>query len=535
MLENQEEIKNTKRQIAMPLLLAVALAIGFYLGARVATPLTPTNQLGIKSTHKFNKLTDILSYIEHEYVDSVDRNELEEIAIETLLQELDPHSVYIPPADLAEMNEPLEGNFDGIGIEFRIQNDTITVINPIAGGPSELLGIQAGDRIVKVDTQNVAGIGVTNRMVMDLLRGERGTKVKVQIARQSSSVLLNFEITRDKIPIHSVDVAYMLNDSVGYIKVARFAKTTYEEFIKAGKDLKAEGMKKMILDLRSNGGGIMDAAVKMADEFLPAGDMIVYTEGKARPREEYKATARNTFVNLPLVVLVDEGSASASEIVAGALQDNDRATIIGRRSFGKGLVQEPSSWPDGSAVRLTIARYYTPTGRCIQKPYDNGKEDYYEDYYNRLNSGELQHRDSIHLIDSLKYTTPKGKIVYGGGGIMPDIFVPIDTVGRSYYYTELVYMGIFRQFSFDYADQHRDELQKLTYSSFNVNNALLKELTDFAEERGIKKIDAEFKQSKELIRNLLRANIALHIWKNEGFYSIINERDNVIARSLEIE
>lgn len=535
MQEDEKPIKNSRKQYTLPLYLSFALALGFYLGMRISSPVTTNQDLGITVSKSSSKLSDILSYIEHEYVDTVDRARLEEKAIDALLEELDPHSMYIPAAELAEMNEPLEGNFDGIGIEFRIQKDTITVINPIAGGPSEMLGIKAGDRIVKVDTITVAGVGITNRRVMELLRGESGTKVKVEIARANVDKLLTFEITRDKIPIYSVDVAYMITDQIGFIKVSRFARTTYDEFMKAGEELLAQGMTKLILDLRGNGGGYMNSATKMADEFLEKGKMIVYTEGKSRPREEYRASDRNTFVNIPVAVLIDEGSASASEIVAGALQDNDKGTIIGRRSFGKGLVQEPSSWPDGSAIRLTTSRYYTPTGRCIQKPYENGVKQYYQEFKERLQSGELYHKDSLKIDDSLKYTTPKGKVVYGGGGILPDIFVPADTVGRTYLYSDLVYMGIFRQFSFEYADKNRDALNKFnSYKEFKISDQLLNEFLDFARSKNIKIIPAELEESRDLIINTLRANIGMHIWNNEGFYPIVHEKDKVIETALEI-
>mgnify|MGYP006197361387 CR=1 FL=1 len=530
----------SKTKLYLPVVLSLVLCFGILMGAKINRGTSSSGAgFGNTSAGKYSKLTEILSYIEHEYVDSVNRVDLEEKAIQTLLQELDPHSYYIPPQDLAAMNEPLEGNFEGIGVEFRIQKDTVTVITPTEGGPSSKLGIMPGDRIVKVNGELIAGIGINNREVMDLLRGKRGTTVKVSIKRKDRKDLLDFEIERDKIPIYSVDVAYMLTENAGYIKISRFAKTTYDEFMDAVSKLKAKGMEKLVIDLRGNGGGYMDAAVNIIDELMDKGQLIVYTEGKARPRRNYYSSKKGQLKDTQITVLIDESSASASEIVAGAIQDNDRGTVIGRRSFGKGLVQEPSEWPDGSALRLTIARYYTPTGRCIQKPYEEGVKKYYQEYYERIEKGELQNSDSINFPDSLKFTTPKGKIVYGGGGIMPDIFVPYDTTGRSYYFSDLIYSGIFRQFAFDYADTHREELVKYQSFSelnklFQIDQQLYDEFIAYGEAKGVKKDAYGIKVSEELIKNRLKANIVNHIWNNDGFYPIIHEQDNIIKTALKV-
>src|SRR5665647_19009 len=354
-----------------------------------------------------------------------------------MLKKLDPHSVYIPAKDLARSNEPLQGNFEGIGISFSMLTDTILVISTIPGGPSEKLGLLPGDKILYVNDSLVAGKHIPDERIMGMLKGQRGTLVKIKILRSGQKELLPFEITRDKIPIYSVDVDYMVNDTTGYIRINTFAMTTYDEFMKGLRELKEKGMTRLILDLRGNSGGIMEAAIQIANQFLKEGQLIVYTKGRAQPRSEARATGKGEFETGDLVVLIDEWSASASEILAGALQDNDRGTIIGRRSFGKGLVQEPISFSDGSGMRLTIARYYTPTGRSIQKPYKDGFEKYFNDFNQRYIRGEFEVSDSIHFPDSLKFTTPGGRIVYGGGGIMPDKFVPADTTGLSPYFLKI--------------------------------------------------------------------------------------------------
>ncbi|NQX99397.1 MAG: S41 family peptidase, partial [Flavobacteriales bacterium] len=412
--------------IFLPLIIAGSIVLGIFLSAF----LTPSNvndrTLIFPQNKRFNtatKLNEILNFIENTYVDSVDKKELTEESIKSMLATLDPHSYYIPAKEFDGMNESLEGNFDGIGVEFRIKNDTVLIISPIANGPSDRLGIKAGDRIVKVDTTDIAGVGISNAGVIKLLKGPRGTKVNVEIIRQGSKKRKHFTITRDRIPIFSIDAPYMINDNTGYLKITRFSKNTYEEFIKASQGLKDRGMKNLIIDLRNNGGGILQAATKIADEILMKNKMIVYTDGRARNKEEYFSTNKGILETTEIAIIINENSASASEILAGAIQDNDRGSIIGRRSFGKGLVQEQVQWPDGSALRLTVARYYTPTGRCIQKDYGTSLEDYHAEAYNRYDNGELLSADSIQFPDSLKFYTPEGKVVYGGGGIMPDIFV----------------------------------------------------------------------------------------------------------------
>jgi carboxyl-terminal processing protease len=522
----------------LPLLLALVLVGGIFMGKQMASG----TKMAIPFQHDLstsNKLDQVMSYIENDYVDTIDRDELLESTISELLQSLDPHSYYIPVEDYKAMNDPLEGNFDGIGVEFRITDDTIMIVNPIGGGPSEKLGIMAGDRIVKVDTSLVAGVGVDNQRVMKLLKGPKGTKVNVSIHRPGTIKLIDFTITRDEIPLHSVESAYMLNNEVGYIKVTRFAKNTHEEFLDAANQLKKKGMKSVVIDLRNNGGGFLTSATEMADEFLPKGKMIVYTKGKARSKEEFYATSRGSLEDIKVAVLINESSASASEILAGAIQDNDRGLVVGRRSFGKGLVQEGIQWPDGSGIRLTVARYYTPTGRSIQKSYEKGVDAYNSEAYERFQSGELQSEDSIHFVDSLKYTTPGGKIVYGGGGIMPDLFVPIDTVGASEYFGQLNYRGLFYQFGFDYTDKHRKEIVT-QYSNgdnflkkFSISSQLMNEFVGYATEKGIEKDEAGLAESTDLIKNRLKATIGRNLFGDEVFYPIVNATDITISKAVD--
>jgi carboxyl-terminal processing protease len=527
---------SSPRKWLNPLIYACLIIAGVVMGSVLT--LKRQSTANIVSTHKqTGKLDNVLDFIEDNYVDTINRKKLEENTLTAMLKQLDPHSDYIPAAELEETNEPLQGNFHGIGIEFNIVNDTICVVHPIEGGPSERLGIKAGDRVVKVDSKNVAGIKITNKKVFEMLRGKKDTKVNVAIKREGQKQLLDFTITRGEIPIYSVDVSFMAEQGVGYIKVSRFAASTYDEFRKGFNKLTKQGMKKLIVDLRGNGGGYLNAAVDIADEFLSKGMLIVYTKGKNSPEKKYFATEKGSFENSKLIVLIDEGSASASEIVSGALQDNDRATIIGRRSFGKGLVQEQIEIPDGSALRLTIARYYTPSGRCIQKPYNKGLEAYYSEEYDRFEKGELLHQDSIHFADSLKFKTVSGRTVYGGGGITPDVFVSIDTSYRSSYLNKVFYKGLVNDFSFSYADKHRASFSSYKTPADYVKNyvppqALLNEFVEFAAKNGIPKNDTQLKKSTPYLLSNIKALIGRNLFDNEAYYPVLLKEDKVFTEAL---
>jgi carboxyl-terminal processing protease len=521
----------------MPLIFAILLGSGLYMGSRLnfVTGEKPFFALPSKN---FNKLHELINFIEQEYVDEISKEELIDKAINSLLEELDPHSNYIPPKDLAAYNDPLEGNFEGIGVEFNIHKDTLTVVNTIPGGPSESVGILAGDRFVKVDGEVIAGVSISNEQVMTKLKGKKGTLVTVSVLRRGSPKGIDYTIKRGTIPIKSVDVSYMVNDHIGYIKLSRFSKTTHQEFLDHAHKLRGRGMKRMIMDLRDNGGGYLHAAIKLADEFLENQKLIVYTEGKARPRTSYYATQAGDFLDTDLIILVNENSASASEILAGAIQDNDKGLVIGRRTFGKGLVQEQVLWPDGSAIRLTIARYYTPTGRSIQKTYEGKKEDYYQETYQRFLKGEMMEKDSIHFADTLKYFTAGGRVVYGGGGIMPDIFIPLDTTESSYYLTELYQLGLVNQFAFEYVDHNREKMRAYKNfeqfnNAFQVTDNLLNEFVAFAENNGVKTDFYGAKKSAKLLRTRIKAHVARQIWKSEGFYPVVHSIDNTFQKALE--
>ena len=487
------------------------------------------------------KFGRVLEWIDRYYVDSVNQEELVENAIIEMLKDLDPHSSYLTKDEAIETDEPLQGNFEGIGISFAILYDTIFVISPISGGPSEKVGILPGDRIVKVEGENVAGIGITNNEVYRLLRGEKNTKVTITVLRRYVNGLLDFTVIRDKIPIYSIDASYKVKNDIGYIKINRFSLTTIDEFKEAVEKLKAQNVKNLILDLTSNGGGYLDVAIKLADQFLDENKLIVYTEGINNPRRDYVTMLKGDFENGNILILMDEGSASASEIVAGAIQDWDRGIIVGRRSFGKGLVQRPLRLPDSSIVRLTVARYYTPTGRLIQKPYNMSKTEYDNDIINRYNNGELSHKDSIHFPDSLKYNTLKNaRIVYGGGGIMPDFFVPIDTSFYSDYYRNLLRTGILNRFALNYTDKNRKYL-KSKYQPFNdfkysfvVSDKLYNELTEFAKNENIAVDKSENDISAEKIKLLVKAYIARDLWSTSEFYEIINEQEPKYQKAIDI-
>ncbi len=528
-----------KFYIYLPIVFALVLILGIIIG-RTFVLNGRSGTIAVNGAGSYNKIDEILHYINEQYVDTISDKELVEKTITTLLQNLDPHSSYLTAEELQANNEPLQGNFEGIGIEFNIVADTVRVLSAIAGGPSEKVGIMAGDKIVEVDGKKMAGVKITNKDVFSKLKGQGGTKVKVGILRRGKPKLQFFTITRGTIPIYSVDVAYMVSPNTGYIKISRFGSDTFNEYLKAFEKLQKQNMEQLIVDLRGNGGGYLNTAVSIADEFLPAGKEIVYTIGKARPRMDYKATAKGNFENGKLIILIDDGSASASEILAGAIQDNDRGTIVGRRSFGKGLVQEQSEFSDGSAMRLTIARYYTPTGRCIQKTYADGLTAYYNEEFKRYSSGELENVDSIKINDSLKYTTPAGKIVYGGGGIIPDVFVPLDTVGRSHYLNELFYNGIVNDFAFDFVDGQRTTLMA-TYktaehfnTAFSISDAVFREFVAYAEKNGVKPNEKQIKISEQIIKLQIKALIARNLWSNAGFFQVLQGNDNVLKKALEI-
>lgn len=529
--------------VSLPIIFSLLLVTGVYMGTKMNvknySSIDTTGVGGNGSFTPAEKLNEIFRFIKSSYVDSVNENHLIDESLNGMLAHLDPHSYYIAPQKYAEMNEPLDGDFDGIGIEFRIINDTVNVLGTISGGPSERVGVKAGDKIIKVDTLTIAGNGINNQKVMKLLKGPKGTKVNITVYRSLTDKNIKFNITRDKIPITSVEAPYIIKDSIGYIRITRFAKNTYQEFHDAALKLKAEGMKKIIVDLRDNGGGIMYDAVKIADEFLKKGNLIVYTKGRARPRQDYYATSDGILQNTELAILINSGTASASEIFTGAIQDNDRGTIVGRRSFGKGLVQEQVGFPDGSALRLTVARYYTPSGRCIQKPYTNSIKKYREDTYLRYLHGEMFSADSIHFPDSLKYHTKNGKVVYGGGGIMPDYFIPLDTTQSSAYFSHLVYNGLFQEFALNYTDDKKNNLHHFSTlqsfdREFSISNKLLNQFIDFAAKHKVKKDNDGFKRSKTLIENRLKAEIAQNIFGDKGLYRVLNDDDKTIQKTIQL-
>jgi carboxyl-terminal processing protease len=526
-----------RKKIYLPLIISVSIVGGILLGSF----LTSRIQSGRSSTLMFpssGKLNNILQYIEEEYVDTVSSDRLTESAIVSMLKELDPHSAYIPASELQAVTDPLEGNFSGIGVQFNMQNDTVVIMNTVPNGPSALLGIQAGDRIVKVNDTLVAGVKMESDAIVRKLKGPRGTKVQVTIMRPGNKKPILYEITRDIIPLNSVDVAYMVTPKTGYVKINQFARTTPEEFVKAVTSLRNSGMQNLVVDLRSNGGGYLDAAINLADQFLPEGRLIVYTKGRAKARENFSATYSGVCEGNDIVILIDELSASASEILAGAIQDNDRGTVIGRRSFGKGLVQEQIPLSDGSALRLTVARYYTPSGRCIQKPYHKGDEDYFLDISKRYQHGEFENKDSIKLNDSLKYTTLKGRVVYGGGGIMPDIFVPLDTAGFSKFYDQIRNNGLIYRFSFKYSDNNRQRLKAMpnldALRKYLRGDNVFMKFIDFASEQGVKTSARDIEVSKKYISTELEAFIARYFFDDEGFYPIIGEIDNTLSKAIEV-
>jgi carboxyl-terminal processing protease len=524
-------MENRKINPYLPIWFALVLVAGIVLGLVLA------NKNILSTGDRPDKLKEVIRFVEQNYVDTIGRERLEEKAITGMLQSLDPHSVYISASEYHDMNDPLNGSFEGIGVQFRIERDTVVVVIPVSGGPSEKLGIRAGDRIVKVDGKNIAGIKITNSDVMKKLKGPKGTEVEISVFRRNVAGLIDYTITRDVIPTYSVDIAYMVEPGIGYIRLNNFSSTTGEEVHNALQSLLSSGMKKLILDLRGNGGGLLKAAIDVSDEFLPVGDLIVYTEGVNHAKEVANASGGGHFETGELVVLIDEWSASSSEIVAGAIQDNDRGTIIGRRSFGKGLVQNQLNFNDGSGIRLTVARYHTPTGRCIQRPYEEGSEAYHSDYYARMMNGELENPDSIKFADSLKFKTPKGKTVYGGGGIMPDVYVPVERDSTLRYYNILINKGLVYEYAFDYTDRNRARLGQFKTveqfeSGFQVTDAMYSEFVVWADKKGVKRQGANLAEADRRAKTMIKAYIGRNILDNEGFYPILNTIDPTFERAV---
>ena len=518
---------------------ALLFLVGWLFGRNYGRQLTD-KQIRVIVGAPAGKLSRVISHIEHDYVDSISSDSLAELAIPAILHKLDPHSVYIPSREFREMEEPLQGEFDGIGIVFNMATDTVIVLNVIPSGPSRKAGVQGGDRIIKVNDTLIAGVKFSQRAVMKRLRGKRGTQVKLSIERKGIDGLVDVVVTRDAIPLHSVEATVMLNDEVGFIKLSQFSRTSFAEVRAAIDTLRRRGMKSLIFDLRGNGGGFLDQAILIANEFLPRGNRIVYTEDRHKNRTNQYSDGRGRLTDLETVVLIDEASASSSEILAGALQDNDRGTIIGRRSFGKGLVQSQTPFEDGSALRLTVARYYTPTGRSIQKPYTAGDEEGYAlDLQQRYDRNEFFSADSIHFADSLRFTTPKGKTVYGGGGIMPDIFMPLDTTDMTRYFMEVSGRNILYKYTIDYSDRHRKELAAVRSVAdieaiFKRDKSLFNDFVRYAEQQGVKPVWSDIRRSRKIMEAQLRAYISRNTDLEDGaFYYFIHPVDKTVCRAIE--
>ncbi|WP_348717251.1 S41 family peptidase [uncultured Alistipes sp.] len=534
--------RNSRHTVLFPLLLAVGVVLGLLLGQFLGRTSAESQLRGMLNRISLpdNKLSYTLSLIEHQYVDSVSLDSLAEHVIPLLVEELDPHSVYIPASEMQAVNEPLEGEFDGIGVVFNMATDTVIVLNVIHGGPSDKAGVKAGDRIVRIDDSLVAGRKIPQDLVVRRLRGPRGTQVRLALQRQGIADEVEVTVTRDVIPMKSIEAAFLIAPGIGYVKLSQFARTSHAELVQALRRLRGEGMTGLIFDLRGNTGGYLDQAIRIADEFLPEGQLIVYTEDRNHKQlREYSSGGGST--DLKLAVLIDEGSASSSEILAGAVQDNDRGTIIGRRSFGKGLVQQQIPYNDGSALRLTTARYYTPTGRSIQKPYTNGDGESYEmDLWNRYEHNELFSADSIRFADSLRFTTPKGRTVYGGGGIMPDIFVPVDTTDLSPYFIQVSGRNILYRYTIEYADRHRERLEAVRtlpelQAALDGDRTLVEDFIRYAARKGVAPVRGDIARSRRLIEAQLRAYIGRNtVLEDIGFYANIHPVDPVITRAIEV-
>ena len=536
--------RNSKHTIIFPLVLAVGIVLGILLGQFVGRNKAETqlrtfiSRAGLTSP---NKLMQTCMLVENKYVDSISMDSLTELVIPLMMKELDPHSEYIPARDMQAINEPLEGEFDGIGVMFNAATDTVIVLSVIPNGPSAKAGVVAGDRIIQVNDTLVAGVKMPQNDIVKRLRGKRGSEVKLSLKRQGVDDLVDITVVRDAIPLKSIESSFMINDKVGFIRLSQFARTSYVELMRALAELRAQGMKSLIFDLRGNSGGFLDQAIMIVNEFLPAGNLIVYTEDRNGEQIKEYSDGRGTSTDLGLVILIDENSASASEILAGAVQDNDRGTIVGRRSFGKGLVQQQVPYTDGSALRLTIARYYTPTGRSIQKPYQNGQQDEYAlDLVNRYNNNEFFSADSIHFADSLKYTTPKGKIVYGGGGIMPDVFIPMDTLDVTKYFMEVSARNILYRYTIEYADKHREALNGVQTMDdltalLDADKTLLQDFVRYAAQKGVKPVQRDIARSRKIIESQLKAYIGRNtVLEDNAFYYNIIPIDKVLLKSIDL-
>jgi carboxyl-terminal processing protease len=527
-----------KLNIWLPLLLSFILVIGMLLGFKLNTGDSAANN-ALNAHSNPGTIEELIRLIESKYVDETDKDKLIETAITHVLKELDPHSSYIPASRLQSVNEELKGKFEGVGIQFTLLNDTIFVVTPIPGGPADQLGVLAGDKIIQIEDSTVAGIGLTTDDVIDRLKGEKGSKVKIGVQRGKNKKIIDYVITRDVIPLYSVDAAYMINEETGYIKVNRFSGTTYQEYMKALEGMINDGLQNVIIDLRGNPGGYLSEVAKMLDQMFKERRLLVYTEGRTSSRKDYKSTGRQLFPINKITILIDEGSASASEILAGAVQDHDRGMIIGRRSFGKGLVQEQYNLSDGSALRLTVARYYTPSGRSIQKPYDD-MDAYGEEAYNRFKSGELVNQDSINITDTTKYyTTVKNRVVFGGGGIMPDVFIPIDTTlfANIFYAKALQYVP---RFVYSEYEGYKQQLKKyktvqVFNNQFNVTDAMMTDFINFVKsEESLSKVDsAELAKAKEKLRQRLKAYFARQVFQDNGYFYIMNQGDPMLKAALE--
>lgn len=542
--ETKDMYKNSKHAILFPLILAVGIILGTLLGQFVGRNRAESQLKQLISRTGLmtrNKIMQTCMLVEHQYVDSISMDSLSELVIPLMMKELDPHSVYIPAREMQAMNEPLEAQFDGIGVVFNAATDTVIVLNVVPNGPSAKAGIVAGDRIIEVNDTVVAGVKMPQNDIVKRLRGPRGSEVKLSLKRHGLEELVDVVVVRDAIPINSIESSFMITSDIGYVRLSQFARTSYIELLKSLIKLRKEGLKKLIFDLRGNSGGFMDQAIMIANDFLPEGKLIVYTEDRQKEQIKQYSNGQGTSTDLKLIILIDESSASSSEILAGAVQDNDRGVIVGRRSFGKGLVQNQLPYSDGSALRLTTARYFTPTGRSIQKPYEKGHgEDYELDMVNRYNNNEFFSADSIHFSDSLKFTTPKGRTVYGGGGIMPDYFIPLDTTDMTRYFMQVSGRNIIYRYTLDYADKHREALNKVETLAdltalLDADKGMFEDFIRYAERQGVKPVRREIERSRKIITSQLRAYIGRNTaLEDDGFYYNIFPIDDEVQRSIEI-